>query len=647
MHSFPLWLPHRLILSFPLEQLALRQRQVRALVLSLVASHAFLSVSLAQPLALLHPIAILGSFLSFSLGVLPLVVARKRELSSASRLPSSAAKTRAEQLAAILQYPSSWFTIGLHSAAFAALSALHCLTITFLHGLKAEWSLQVWVSSHGAYYINERFLFIVGQSAVAGAVYCLLFRIWPSSSLNSFSPFRQGIAANDANSLRDRVSVTFFKRAPLAAFVGVSLGASLLIVYLVIRQSLWSIVLAIVGHRGIVRRILVPSFRPRFGYFHVLLRSAFFDAAALTAVDTAYILVDAYLSQSLSPVSKLTKDPNGILYSGTSDESLFFSHHAFSELHRIAAMDSQARITIFKDIQSDRSAWLELSSACLKIVEQERTNMACKGIASTIRTSQTPVSDPAKSAQAQETGSDSVWDALARGQQAQKTDVHTVSAGRQPAPPANAISSATRRKTIVGALFATVGAVWRNAPADARHALCPPSWRFYLFESCPALQALTVGGRDSARLLWAILSLKDLLQHSLDEDPFGSVQRDIRKVMRSLLGLGQELKSLRQDLWKQAAVLDDKLEREIKSARSTNESERSDETQMSKGQVSRELSQAWTQSGTSLVETALVASIKGIAGTFKSYKLQLDPELEAQLSAFLQEPEVNDFGAHI
>ncbi|EPQ27601.1 uncharacterized protein PFL1_04739 [Pseudozyma flocculosa PF-1] len=660
-----------------LVKLALGPRQKRVFALAFAACHAYLALSLLSPRAVWHPLSLASSVAAFALAIIPLLVARKRILSKTAALPAVLAQSRASHLSDLLRDPSTWSQAGLHALAFAAIAVVQCLLITALYGADSDWAPYTWIPSHHAYYVNERFLFLVASSALLGAFYGALYRAWPASTARPILPFEVGTRSDGLGpSLRVRFARACAHRLPTAAAAGACGEAAVFIGYLLARKSFWRLVLALVGHRGITRRALVPSFRTAFPQADVVVRATALGAASFVAVETAYTLLDVYLSQPLSPLSKYTKDANRTLADGLSDPVVFFSHHAFAELAHIAASDSGRRVAIFKDVHAERSAWKALSSACLKLLEAERQHIATRGIPPkpTQPSTSTPPTASAQSvAKPQPASSQSVWDALARGQLPGEQG-KTASAVAQPAQPAAAApapgapapASATPAQSVFSIASSFGRTAWSMLPQDARHAMCPPRWRFYLFEPSMRAKVLSIAGRDSARLAWSITAVKDLLQHSLTEDPFGSVQKDIRTVLRALVGLCIEMRALRIELEAQAATLDDKLAREEAAARATptptptptprgqgasttsvptsTTTTTTEEQTTKEGGVSHagaarqaqdEFGEAWGRCGAAMNEALLRTAIKGILDTFGRFNLGLEPEFEARLSTCL------------
>ncbi|KAN0064197.1 hypothetical protein ACQY0O_003364 [Thecaphora frezii] len=628
-------------------KLALRPRQKRTFLLAFVSLHISLSLSLLNPKAVFNFIPLLGSVAAFALALIPLLIARKRELSSFTGFPGASVTTRAEQTAALLCDRSTSTRAGIHAAAFGILAALHCLTTTGWRGVESDWAPQTWIPSHNAHYVNERFLFLIGSCAFLGALYGGAYLSWPTRIASPITSFPIGVSPSGVEgSLRHRVTHAFNRRVPVASLGGGCAGLGLFITYLLIRKTLWRTVLLLVGHRGIARRVLVPSFRADFPQADVAVRVVVVGAAVTAAVETAYVLLDVYLSQPIAPVTKFTKDPNRVLAAGLSDPTLFFSHHAYSELAYIAAADNERRISVFKDVHAERSAWSVLSSECLGLIEAERINVASRGVQPRQPDPLPPKASGTQADVAPRQSSDpTVWDALANGQMS----VHPSSSVPKPVQPvsvrpAPASSTQWSGRAIASSIATTT---WKLLPPDARHALCPPKWRFYLFEPSMRAKVVNMAGRDSRRLACAITAVNELLQHSLEEDPFGSVQKDIQKALQAFAGLSVELRALRNELEAEAAMLDDKLAREEAAAQTATGSESNADQAAGGGaasfrvdntrQAQDELSDAWESCGAAMNEALLRTAIKGVLDTFARFHLEFEPELQARLSTCLEE----------
>lgn len=606
-------------------KIALRPRQSRAFLLAFAAWHVLLALTQLRTLAVFSPLTLLLSSVSFALGILPFLVRRKRVLSTTNTCPPRLPPSQAAQLSAVLSSSSTWSLAYGHAIGFVVLGVAYALLVTATSG---GWGPQIWVESHGSYYLNERFLFLLGHAAVLGAVYSVAFRTLPSLALASSAPFDASISPSEPlGSLKEQVTKAFRARVAPAAAAGFAMGTLSVVLYSTIRIRIWKALLLIMGTRSMTRRVLVPSFRVDFGYVQVALRSTLFSMAAICAVETAYLLLDVYLCHSLPPVTKYSKNPNRLLLDGISDPTLFFSSHAFGELARLSATDSEARIAIYRDVGIDGAAWPKIRDLCLKIIEEQTTFIDKRGQLVVSAKPTTTVAGPqlAKQQQQQQAPSQTVWDMLAAGSVPQPRNAQPAST--TPTTPAGKPAPAPTMPTLLlNTSVKLVRTAWALLPADAKHVLFGPRRQQAWIGESVVSQAQSVAGRDAARVTWAILSLKELLCHSLDQDPYGSVQKDIRLVLTSLAQLGTHLRKFGLQLEQKAVETDNQLA----------QLDPSKEALPNKPILNQQqLTRAWRTSGAETVDLSLTHSIKAILDTFGRFGLHLGPDLELQLSQYL------------
>ncbi|SPO31864.1 uncharacterized protein UTRI_06701 [Ustilago trichophora] len=639
-------------------KIALQPRQMRAFLLAAIAWHLFLTSALLKivSLALASPLTVVVSLTSFGFGVLPLLARRKRNLSRVTTPPARLASSKAQQFSAALSDASTLYSIYQHIAAFIILALGYAALLTSQSG---GWGPQIWVESHGSFYLNERFLYLVGHSAVLGAFYSIFFRCLPSPETAAAPVFDAAVLASDANlTIKDRVVTAFGSRLPKAVAAAALASTSSLVLYSIIRIRMWSAVLLVLGSRGLMRRLLVPSFRVEFGYFDVSIRATLFSIAAVCAVETAYLLLDVYLSHPLAALSKYAKNPNRLLLDGIDEPIVFFSNHAFSELARLSAGDKESRAGIYRDVNSDIAAWTHIRDRCLALLDAQKQFVVRRG-------QPVPASQPSAQPASQQTvqqqqqksntqSTSTIWDQLAAGQTAPKegaaptqtpaatgsSSAGSAKAVKPAANPSSLLSVQSLTKVITGVV--TIG--WKLLPADAKHVLFGPRRRQALFGESPACDAGSIVGRDAARTVSAVLALKELLCHSLGEDPYGTVQKDIKRVLMAMVDLDSEIRRFGLDLEQRAIEIDDKLERleaQLNNGTSNKNLQQADGPEAEKSSINansqqqqqqQKLREAWKTSGAESVDRSLTDSMREILETFSKFELQLGNELEVKLS---------------
>ncbi|CDU21964.1 uncharacterized protein SPSC_00594 [Sporisorium scitamineum] len=622
-------------------KIALQPRQTRAFILAAVAWHLLLTSALLKTisLSLVSPLTLATSLLSFGLGVLPLLARRKRNLSSVTAPPARLPSSKSQQVSAALSSPALLPLVSQHIVAFIALAAGYTALLTSQTG---GWGPQIWVESHGSFYLNERFLYLVGQSAVLGAVYAGFFRALPSLEAVASPSFDPSALSSDVVvTIKDRVVAAFGSRLPRAAAMAALTSISSMAVYSIIRIRLWSALLLVIGTRGLMRRLLVPSFRVDFGYIEVSVRTILFSIAAVCAVETAYLLLDVYLSHPLPALSKYAKNPNRLLLDGIDEPILFFSNHAFSEVARLSANDKESRTAIYRDVNADVTAWTHIRDRCLALLDAQKRFVLRRGQMPT--TTQTIAQSAAQNVvqQQQQKGSTqpapTIWDQLAAGQTATSQNVApttqssaaastsaATTANANKAPAAAPLLSA---QSITRAVISLTTLAWKFVPQDAKHVLFGPRRRQALLGDSPASEATSIIGRDAARTVGAVMTLQALLCHSLAEDPYGTVQRDIQRVLVAMVDLDTEIRRFGIELEQRAVTIDEnlgKLEAEVNNSGSKEGGSRTE--------CQGQLREAWRDSGAQNVDLSLTASIREILDTFGKFDLQLDAELEVKLA---------------
>ncbi|PWN47522.1 hypothetical protein IE53DRAFT_382060 [Violaceomyces palustris] len=554
-----------------LVKIALTQRQTRIYLLSLVASHTLLSLTLFNPLALAWPTSFLSSLLSFSLAILPLIVSNKRSLTaspSSSTTPSppspvagggggkvavvKLAETRFERFQEVLTDADSWTSALAHSLSALVLALIHSFYLTSQLGTQdaSDWSPRTWVASHSSHYANERFLYLLGSTSLLGAIYSLLFRSYLAAARSPYRPSfdPHSIHPGDpSNKLSSRVTRRLKSDLPRAVLFGYLGSLALFSLYLFLRRPIWRTVLAILGPRGIARRLLVPSFRTDLSKADLLLRSMMLGGAVTGSLESAHIIFQVYVTQPLVPLSRLAREPNSVLLNGLEDGNPFFRQHALSELARISQADPERRKNIFKDVHGGpRTAWKAISSVCLGLLQdearfleafcaggggggegggrisessssqkvEESTKVGGDEVGNRRRTNRGVVEQAEKGDSSVTTTT--VWDRLAgkdKKEEGQKEEGSGSAAKTTPtatslpllasrsgekgrggdAKPGKSKDTTTvavgLTKLVASWLFRLVGNVYENwLPEDAKHALCPPRTRRKIFGYSPKVQ---------------------------------------------------------------------------------------------------------------------------------------------------------------
>ncbi|GAK68234.1 uncharacterized protein PAN0_054c6472 [Moesziomyces antarcticus] len=609
-------------------KLALQPRQTRAFVLAAITWHLCLSAALFGTLRLVvSPSTLVVSAASFGTAILPLLARRKRGFGRITTPPPKTPSSRAAQLTAALAHAGTGKAVTQHTAAFVGLALGYT---ALLAGRTQGWAPQIWVESHQAFYLNERFLYLIGHSALLGAVYTVVFRCLPSPDSAALPKFDAEMLTTDARvTIKDRVVSLASSRLPLALVAATLASTASVLVYAMVRVRVWSSVLLVVGSRGLLRRLLVPSFRVEFGAFEVGVRTTLFSVAAVCAVETAYVLLDVYLTHPLVALSKHARHPTRMLVDGIQEPVVFFASHAFAELARLSAQDGEVRAAVYRDVNSDATAWIQIRDTCLKLLEEQRQFVARRGVVEAAKppAPASAVQQAPQQQNAQQTRT--IWDQLASGESTHSSSASpaqtsgatsTTTGGKPPAPAVVSIANASRL------LHGLVSTAWRLVPSDAKHVLFGPRRRQLLLGDSPASDAASLIGRDAIRTVGAVVALQSLLCHSLAEDAYGCVQKDIRRVLVALVELHTEIRRLGLELEQRARDIDHQLAEQ--QAEPNSQAAASSEYQ-------QQLSTTWSSSGAHSVHSALTTAMREILDTFAKFDLQLGTQLEVQLAECL------------
>ncbi|KAJ1961796.1 hypothetical protein IWQ62_003744 [Dispira parvispora] len=227
-------------------------------------------------------------------------------------------------------------------------------------------------------------------------------------------------------------------------------------------------------------------------------------------------------------LSAQSVDRNGCLAKGLGlRTSVLARHYAFFELFRLARFTSRQRIAIYQDIDRTETMWHTYSHQCLTVVREamqalyEKNEWVRATAATTKDKSSTGAKQPAMT-------STVVQRPLARSVSAVKSTVKSTTVQDKPSKLQAAIPLSfalleNQPKSMDGYLFNMVISAMKQTTTGRQLILAL------------ANDANVALFSDFQLQVWAIQALGDLVFHSLQEDPYGSVQRDVPKVLECLL----------------------------------------------------------------------------------------------------------------
>lgn len=615
---------------------AMRPRQERVLFLSLLATHLLTCAALAAPHALVRPSVAAGSLVIVGAVLLPLLFARRHRLIYAPHAPAGAPGTQhAAPALALLRTPAVWHHIARSALAALGLAVLFAGIATHVHGGASALAPRIYVASHRAYYVNETLVVTAFVAACAGAALG-----W--SEARATPPACWHVPAFDPDAvlhpvtLRVRVARTLGARLPRALATLPWLAAPLAL-YVVGRDAFWSALLRVVGIDTAVRPWVVPSFRVPFAVSTLVVAMLPVLVLVVVLLTTVHTLFDVYWTHPFAylPTAQ-ARDPNAALVAGLGDAHPFFAAHAAAELARIALYDKARRTALFDDVQrlhGRPAAWDAVAKACLARIDAFVVEADAKADAKPAGPAAKPAgpaaaaAKPASTAEAARSAPANVWAALAQAPAAAPAAAPATAPAVAPAPATISSTSAPAvYKVVRVASYAatTLGRhVVRAIPADAKQALVPPSVRVALTTASPTrvLDAELLAPR--AVVCWSALALARLVEASVAEDRYGSVQKDVRRVVHALLRAHERLQRVKQRAERAALDADHEVVREARIVQSALHEVGADAASFSTSYAPyfHALQSAW-QTRYAMLDAALGEGAQQIVQTFAPYGLE-------------------------
>ena len=606
----------------------MRVRQKRVLLLAALATHALLSAALLSVWAPLRASTLAGTAALLGAVVLPLLLVRRTQLiyhaDEALRARLRHVHTsRGARALALAAAAETWRWLALH----ALLGVLVVLAYSGVATAARGWrrtalAPMVWVPQHGAYFVNETWLLALLLAAVLAALYALAFQVWPNPPRNAvplFDPASVLAEQREAASLRGRCTAAVVHSVPRALAL-LALALPPLATYSALRDTLWQCALHVVGVNTPARRFLVPSFRLPYAPVRMLLSTLPALALVLALLAVVHALFDVYWTHPLPPASRFARDPNVALLGGLSDAHPFFASHAFSELVRVAMYDAPRRKMLYDDVQRQHGrpvAWAGVRSACERVLGEVGAQPAGGGADGAPSAPAVPASGAggASGASGAAPGAarelpPSVWQVLATAPERPQPRKEAPPA--PPAPPARASGGA------LSLLRWALASAWRLVPADAKHALMPAAVQQRVLTASPALQLEAELLLQRTVACWAALALQHLVCASLEEDAYGTVQKDVPGVYATLQRASERLHAVRRRIEAAALELDSALLRELRRSLAHAGGDAAAPLSTAHAPFYTELQHAW-HSRYAALESALDAAPRAIAARFARY----------------------------
>ncbi|KAI6041097.1 nucleoporin protein Ndc1-Nup [Pisolithus marmoratus] len=308
---------------------------------------------------LLSPSAWVVALLAWVVGVLPIIVSRKLNLTTHNTVAPSPRQT----LAGALTKSGTCRILTVYAASALLLLSLHLYSAP---ALRESLNLSVFVKSKKhPYYLNGCLIFLVAAQTWFALCYSLR-----NVMLERFV-FRwsRNVPSNPPN---------LFVNLPLLLITIALFTLVTLTIYNVVFGLMRVIVLPILLRIPLMRSLL----RPFAAHFirgpwtlvlplrHLRLESRTFLLGLITLAnwEFAETLFNLYIPQPID-VSHTTAEPNVTLVSGVTSNDLVFLHFAYSELRNLATDSSPSsstrRIALFSDQKYNPSLWSTLARAAL------------------------------------------------------------------------------------------------------------------------------------------------------------------------------------------------------------------------------------------------------------------------------------------
>ncbi|KAF9088678.1 Nucleoporin NDC1 [Mortierella sp. GBA35] len=448
-------------------------------------------------------------------------------------------------LLAIFSDPLSWVLVSFY---VILTSVLHAFILAPSNNSSANFSeLVVFINERGIPQINERYILTRTFSVVFGVVYGARHLIYQKDWL-AFPEVQLSTVDYIFNNYWKQV----FSISGKLAFK--TTGA-----FWIIYNIIFSRVLVNSAMRFVADEILyhAPQYGPRWYSFGLMTRLFFTSLSISVFLDSVHLVCDHFLAKKMN-VSGGSIDPNACLISGlkvdgsnTTPETLL-TFHAFQELAHLAAHSPARRRDIFGDAGSSPSSWTQISSHCMEVLNKaakrintvpakpSKTSAPTAGsgnLGTTVRRRLPPGQGGAfESNIFRPTKHDHFFDSL-KGPSTEEILAKSRAEAEKDA------KDADKKATVVSKpkdRLELIAFRWISNKAKEL-ALKYPDIQRHL-SVIPEKEILR-STEDLHLILWAFQSLARLVTASYGEDNYGVVQKDIPKVLETMLGLLMTLES--------------------------------------------------------------------------------------------------------
>ncbi|KAB5592712.1 Nucleoporin [Ceratobasidium theobromae] len=434
-------------------------------------------------------------------------------------------QTRPKTLASEVASTSPLYVI-LHAASGAALASLYALFLgTHVQGLK----FSLFTGSHRhPYSLNERHLVLLIGNVILGVVYATCDAIC----------HRDPAWLRRFGGLTQRRSTATWKAVIRSSKFAVYYWPSFLISYLVLRVPCWAITNRLFGFvlSPFLHFILRSNAVWQLVSWSLFWRMFVLQITTLVMWDVAGEWFEINASQVIH-LSQFKEDPNASLIAGLQSKDTYYKYFAFAELANVVATRAPRRVTLFSDLKANPTAWEQVCRECLLFLGKDYSAVVNRNAA-----------PPA--------GKYNVIPVYKSGAPPQTTPIDAFVGA------ANTVATVIPSNLSVPAIFLSASHSVTPTTAPPLQS-ASPAWKLpkidlsgvsvRLMDTLPPVWAERLGWiwnvlfveRQEAQLeallqgraadIWVIEALSTLVASSLQEDPYGRVQRDIPRVLEALV----------------------------------------------------------------------------------------------------------------
>ncbi|KAF8928387.1 Nucleoporin NDC1 [Dissophora ornata] len=286
----------------------------------------------------------------------------------------------------IFSNPLSWVLVSFYVIMATILHAL--ILVPASAGAINYRDLVVFISEKGIAQVNERYILTRTFSIILGAFYGLNHLLYQRDWLSFtevqltavehiFNNYWKGVVKKSAR-LASRFTVYFW------------FGYNILLSRFLVRTAMRFAAEEILYH--------VPQYGPRWYHIGLPLRLFFTSFSMAVFAESVHILCDHFLTKKMS-VTATSVDPGACLVTGlkvdgsnTTPETLL-TYHAFQELNQLAGYDPVRRSEMFAEAKTVPSSWKQVSAHCMGLLDKAATRIdksSSKAPSATVSTTVSP-----------------------------------------------------------------------------------------------------------------------------------------------------------------------------------------------------------------------------------------------------------------